>query len=476
MRVPVSLVLVLCVGLSAAQAQPAFHPHPGPRTTQTVYVSPSGSDSIACAQATNKDTARRSINGGVQCLQPGGTLDIAPGVYNELVSGQASSGQTTCQSNLAAIQSPCGVIPSGLSESQPTTIRGVKGVVISPVGKSFPGGGGILTLGAASRYLRFEGLAFTMDQAFGGGAGVTCGDAQHVTLTRSEVDGGTVNSAAGARFLTITFNDIHHAGRGCDNQVQRTPPCPHGIYVRGQDIVIEDNIVRHNADYGIQASSESGGIARVSIQRNQVYGNAGVGIRAACTACTVAANIVYKNGVGITYGGSDNLIAHNTIISYKEGSPDPWGIYGSKGSATIVNNLLYQQQSSWYAIGTSDFAPPDTSQVHHNMSEWPAHENPGITLSAPLEQVFADPASYDYTLKAGSPAIQAGVAVPGVPVDQAGHPWRTPPSLGAYAATQPEPPDPPVPPIPGARTLACTGDLLAGGKIALVCTPQEGRR
>jgi hypothetical protein len=462
---------------TAVWAQPAaFHPQPAPRTTSVVYVAPTGSDAVACAQATNGSTPRRSINGGVQCLQPGGVLDIAPGVYNELLSGQFAANQTVCQSNIAQVQSPCGMIPSGLSASQPTTIRGVKGVVISPVGKSFPGGGGILTLGAASKYLRFEGLALTMDQAFGGGSGVAFGDAQHVTLTRSEVDGGTVNAAAGSRFLTITHTDIHHAGRGCDNQVQRTPPCPHGIYVRGQDIVIEDNIVRHNSDYGIQASSEEGGIARVSIQRNQVYGNPGVGIRAACTDCIVAANIVYKNGVGITYGGKQTLIAHNTIISYKEGSDDPWGIYGSKGSATVVNNLLYQQQSSWYAIGYTDFSPPDPAMIHHNMSEWPAGENAGMPLSAPMAQVFVDPASYDYTLKAGSPAIQAGVAVTGVPFDQAGHPWRTPPSLGAYAATAPEPPDPPVPPTPGGWALACTGQITAvPGGITMRCTPEAAR-
>lgn len=466
-------LLLLLPLLALRTAQPTGR-YPPPRTVPaTIYVAPTGNDSVSCDQATHPATPKRSLNGGLACVPPGGTLEVAAGTYDELLSGQWSAGQMTCQSDLAALQQPCTPIPAGLSESQPTRLQGVKGAVLAPQGKSFPGGGGIITLGPYSQHIVFEGLGLITNTAAGSASGLVYGDAQHITFTRGEVDNGTLNSSAGSRFLTISHNDLHHAGSGCDNQVQRTPPCPHCVYVRGQDISITDNLVRYCADYGLQASSEGGGLARISIQRNIVVGNAGTGIRCAATDCVVAANLLYQNGVGITYGGSNVTIANNTLVGYASKSADPWGIYGSKGSATIVNNLLYGMKSSFYAIGVSDFTPPDPASTHHNMGSEPG--NTGVTLMAAPEHVFTDYAAQDYTLKAGSAALGKGVTVAGVTTDIQKQPYGSPPDLGADALTQAPTPEPPT---PGALVLACEGTVEAvPGKVALTCTQQgEGRR
>jgi hypothetical protein len=354
-------------------------------------------------------------------------------------------------------------------------LRGAGGVVISPVGKSFPGGGGILTLGAASKYLRFEGLALIMDTAPGSATGIVFGDAQYVTLTRSEVDGGTVNASAGSRFLTITHNDIHHAGRGCDNQVQRTPPCPHCLYVRGQDITISHNLMRYCADYGAQASSEHGGLARITIERNIVVGNPGTGIRCAADGCVITANLLYQNGTQIAYGGSNVTIANNTLIGRHAKAADPWGIFGPKGRATIVNNLIYGAKSSWHAIIYDDFSAPDPAMVHHNMSEWPLGGNAGLTLSAPADTVFTDYAAQDYTLKAGSAALGKGSPLPEGTTDIQGQRYGNPPDLGADSSSHAPTPVPPQPPA-GASRVTCEGLMgSSAGALVLLCTPAAAR-
>lgn len=432
-----------------------------------------GNDNNSCTQAQDTSTAKRTINGGISCLQPGGTLFVGVGVYNELLSGQWNSTQVTCQSDLLTIQQPCSPIPAGLSVSQPTSIIGTKGVIISPVGKSFPGGGGIITLGTHSRYITFDGIALITHESTGSGAGLVNGDAQYITFMRGEMDNGSIDAGAGARYLTFTHNDLHHAGRGCDNQTQRTPPCPHCIYVRGQDITITDNLVRYCADYGIQASSEHGGIARVNIQRNIVVGNAGTGIRAACDSCVVAANLLYKNGVGITYKGNSNVVANNTIIGYDPRASDPWGIFGYGGAATVVNNLLYGMKNSWYAMGTEDFSEPNADWAHHNMSEQAG--NAGIILIAPASQVFTNYDAQDFTLKSDSAALKKGVSVSQVTQDIQRQPYSVPPDLGADSWSATTPPTPEPEPPRGNIVLNCTGELGAKGVIISRCVQESTR-
>src|SRR5262245_53999784 len=111
--------------------------------SQTVYVAPSGNDSTACASVT-KQTPRKTLNGGCQCTPPGGTLEAADGTYDELLVGQVDS-TTACQSSLAQIQAPCRAIPNGPDADHPTRLVAPGGnVVVSPQGRAFPGGGGIV--------------------------------------------------------------------------------------------------------------------------------------------------------------------------------------------------------------------------------------------------------------------------------------------------------------------------------------------
>lgn len=450
-----ALLLLLCLPL--------------PVWATTSYVATSGNDSHSCVQAQSQATPKRSINAAVACVAPGGTVQIAEGTYDELLIGPSGSSRD-CPASVAAVQQPCAVIPSGPSPEHPTRLLGTGAVVVSPRGRQYPGGGGIYTGFAGSTAIHLEGLRFVTHEAAGSGSGVVLGAGTYLTVTRSEVAGGTLGASTGASHVTITFNDIHHAGQWagvvCDTFVQRSPPCPHGMYFMGSDSVIASNVVRYNSNYGIQVSAEQGGIARVRVEGNVVLGNPGVGIRIQGDSNSAVANVLVGNGRGIAHAGTHLTIAHNTIVGYDAREPDPTAIQGS-GAATIANNLLYGQKSWFYLIQQESYTPPPSEIAHHNMSEMAG--NSAAVLLAPPEAVFTDYAARDYSLKAGSPARGAGVAVSGVTRDVLGHAYPTPPDLGAYAAGggTPIPPEP-EPPGDAAVLLTCTG-VLRGGAVAVAC-------
>lgn len=445
-----------------------------------VSVAPTGNDSTACG-AVSKATPRRSINGGLACLTPGGTLEVADGTYDELLVGQVD-GTTTCQSSLAAIQQPCAAVPNGTDADHQTTIVAAgAGVIVSPRGRDFPGGGGIVTLFSTSRNLRFEGLRFVTNEASGSASGFLGGDAQHITVTRSEFDNGTMKSSPNSQHFTVSRNHLHHAGRGCDQSTNPQPYCAHGMYLCGQHHTITDNLVEHSSYYGIQVSCEQGGISNVRIERNTVRSSYGVGIRCGGEHCTIASNLLVGNGTGITMSGS-GVVAHNTIDGYRQGASDPWGIYltwGTWGTWQVVDNVITRQKSNVYAIGDTSLQPPDPARVHHNLCDQSG--NAGCPIQGAASAVYANVDAGDYSLKRtrDNPALGTGVPVAGVNTDIQGRSFHGEhPSLGAYAwqGTPPQP-EPPQPPVSG-LVLTCQGTVQAvPGPLTLQCVQQvEDRR
>src|SRR5262245_13673153 len=225
------LVLLILLLPALALAQTTYYTA-RQETRRPGRTLPRGSDTHTCEQARNPATARASVNGGVACLTAGDTLVVGPGTYNELLFGYYN--QPTCLSGDAALQQPCAVIPNGLDADRPTKLVGAGDAVIAPQGKQPAGGGGILTLYDAGRYVHIEGLRFHGHDAPNSAQGVVLMGAQSITLHHNEIAGGAVSSDllyAGktSRYNVITANDIHHAGRQCDPRVQTSPPCGHGI-------------------------------------------------------------------------------------------------------------------------------------------------------------------------------------------------------------------------------------------------------
>jgi hypothetical protein len=452
----------------------------------TIYVNQhTGNDSHPCAQAQTQATAKRSINAGIACLAAGDTLLIGPGNYDELLTSQQSSSRG-CTSTDAAAQPGCAQIPNGISETQKTTLTatGTESVV-SPVGRQWPGGGSAINLYDYARYIQIEGLRVVKHSAPGSIGGIYSGNAQYITLKGNTLDNGQIKAGVTSRFMQVIGNHVFNTGKDvCPVGVKPTPAgCPHGMYLCGTDHVISDNYVHDTSYYGIQISCEQGGIARIRLERNRVERSPVVGIRCAGQDCFLGANVLVANGTGITVSGS-GTITNNTIHDWyhpaDQWGQDPWGIYGDLGGFTITNNLLTAMKSSFLAI-SNNLAAPNPERVHHNMCE--TSGNTGCTLLASASLIYREASSGNLTLRSDSPAIGVGVAG-GAATDLTGTPYVTP-DLGAYAAGSPplyrpghppvEPPDPPVPPTPGGWALACTGDLLASGKLALRCTPEAAR-
>src|SRR5262245_7478547 len=174
-----------------------------------------GSDSYSCAQATNAQTPKLTINAGISCLAPGDTLMIGPGNYKELIFG-SYQGSTSCSSVEASRMQPCAIVPNGIDVDHPTRVIGDGSAVLSPTHEP-DGGGGIITLYQGNRYLHFEGLRLLMNDAPGSAGSIMFGGASYVTFTRSETSGAENYAAKESSYLTITHNYLHHAGNGtCD--------------------------------------------------------------------------------------------------------------------------------------------------------------------------------------------------------------------------------------------------------------------
>jgi hypothetical protein len=443
---------------------------------ETYYVSqqatrkPRGNDSHTCEQAKNPATSRASINAGLQCLSSGDTLIIGPGTYNELLISQQSNSRA-CSSGDSAVQQPCYPIVNGIDPDQPTKLIAAGNAVLSPAGKQFPGGGSAITLLDYARFIHVEGLRIVRHSNAGSVGGVYIGNAQHVTITRNELADGQIKGGSTSKYLTITHNYIHHTGlKECPHSDNKPTPsgCPHGMYVCGTDQIISDNRVEYCSYYGIHVSCEGGGISRIKIERNIVRHNSSVGIRCAGSDCTVASNLLEHNGSGITLSGS-GLIANNTIHGWKEAgwNDDPTGIWTTSGDGsgfTVVNNLITEQKNAYLSLGNSAGVSPNPDKNHHNMSD--KSGNTGITLIAPVENIYTDSASGDLTLKSNSPAIRAGITV-AVESDVQGQPYTQPPDLGAYVfGTTPLPEPPPS----GDLILNCAGELGAKGVITMICS------
>jgi hypothetical protein len=210
----------------------------------TFYTRSTGNDATPCTQAQNASTPRRSIGAGIACLAGGDTLVVGAGEYDEALDG---------------------TIPSGLSASQPTTIRNAPGerVVIKPV--SARNGNNIL-FNADGNFLVIDGIHLDADFAIG--FGLSVGGTGNIYRNFS-ITGAYGQAVSGLPKNSIFCNiEIHHSG-----QYDRpgNPYYPyrgyhHGMYLGGEkdmgtnnNILIE-NVYIHDIEDGVAMQLYAGGV------------------------------------------------------------------------------------------------------------------------------------------------------------------------------------------------------------------------
>jgi parallel beta-helix repeat protein len=178
----------------------------------------------------------------------------------------------------------------------------------------------------------------------------------------------------------------------------------HGVYADGDELTIRNNIVRHNASYGLHLYPS---IKSSCIVNNLVYGQ--VRRRGIIVACP--------------QGGGKNVIANNTVVENA-----PLTIWNGNGEV-VVNNILVADGGETFSF---DESTQNILADYNFCVPKSAHQGPhGLTG----DPGFVDPVKGVFWLQEGSPAIGKGSQKYAPMTDFWGRPRPKDkiPDLGAFA-------------------------------------------
>lgn len=230
----------------------------------------------------------------------------------------------------------------------------------------------------------------------------------------------------------------------------------HGIYVSNSSDrpIVRGNHLFGNSRAGLHMNGDlsAGGDGIISgglVENNVIHGNGvggGAGINMDGVHDTIVRNnLLYDNhATGIVAFREDGAqgprglqVLHNTVDQASNGR---WAlqIFDTTGAILVHNNVLYNRHafrgSLNYGNATDvantdsdynvlDRISPDGDATIFSLAQWQAmgHE-PHSVVPGPLAALFVNANGGDYHLPAGSPAVDRGITLPGVPVDIEGNP------------------------------------------------------
>lgn len=216
----------------------------------------------------------------------------------------------------------------------------------------------------------------------------------------------------------------------------------HGIYVSNSSdrSIIRYNICHHNNRGGIQINADGTQGGDGISSDPQIYGNIlyenGVAGGAAINLDGVQGAFIYNNllynnhASGIALFRQDGsapstnaTIVHNTIINASDARWCILAVNGSSG-AQVYNNILINLHAWRGSIALDPNAEPGFSSDYNLVVNRLSNQGDGVTmtlaewqtlgydlnslLTPPVQEVFISPATNDYHLVEGSPAINAG--------------------------------------------------------------------
>jgi len=233
----------------------------------------------------------------------------------------------------------------------------------------------------------------------------------------------------------------------------------HGIYLANagsDDTVLRANTCSGNAINGIHFNGDArlggdGVHTGLVVDGNLLYGNEANGFDAdGVRSSSFVNNVVYANGrhalrvfaIDAAAGPADLVIANNTFVDN-----DGWAIKLTQddGGHTIFNNIMLSKAGSLavdsdlvadYNVGTTYSLDGEATVI--GLAGWRAAGHGANSLEASRNKLFAKPNKADLTLKADSPAVDAGVAklagkgAPRRDIDGERRPRGAAVDLGAY--------------------------------------------
>ncbi len=300
--------------------------------------------------------------------------------------------------------------------------------------------GGGMYIGAGSATIEGTGISYNTSADYGGGVYVGEGAA---VLTGTVIFSNTSRIGGG-----ICLDDGLMILSEVDIINNTTSSYAGGIHVyRGNATLRETQILSNTSGLGgggIQIHAGSATLERVVIAANTALYGGGVYNRGgvlALTNVTIGQNETDGgDGGGIDNGSGATSVLTFTTIAGNVANDEGGGIYSASGATVTLHNTLLAGNSP---------SNCDSGVVSNGYN---LEDGDTCGFTATGDQQNTDPLlgplsksgdTLVYALQPGSPAIDAGLCVPGIDVDQRGapRPFNTACDVGAYESNVPIPPD-----------------------------------
>jgi hypothetical protein len=368
------------------------------RGVATYHVSPTGSDFNPGSEA----RPFRTIQKAADSVKSGDTVLVGDGVY-------AYGGPNDCHGKVVVC------VSRGGSKDNWVVFRSKNKWGAKIDGGNGKAGAGFAVRGGAS-YVRIQGFEIT-------------------GLANADGSAGGIDLFDGGSHFQVIGNHIHNIGRVCTN----TSNGQNGVFIEADNVLVEANLIH---DVGRLAPGEQACRPSNEYWKNHdhgVYHDGGDHV-------TIRNNVIYniKRGWAIQVWPKsrahmnivNNTVAFGNQYKGKLGAIVMWApsTGGMKVSDSIIaNNIFYGVNMVAIWMGGDSREEPMrfanvriSNNVISNGVLLSAEENvaaSGLILADNLEKTdpkFADPAAFDFHLRSDSPAIDAGLALPGVGADYDG--------------------------------------------------------